>query len=102
MSEADPARMLENIRAQMDADPAGTQDSRISPEQLAEAMAHPKAAGEIQRVMAIEANSVAEGEPAPEFSLARLNPAPGADAAAVTLSNHFGRRPVALIFGSYT
>ena len=102
MSEIDPAQMLENIKAQMDADPAGTQDSRISPEKLAEAMAHPKAAEEIQRVMVIEANSVAEGEPAPEFSLARLNAAPDADTGPVTLSDHFGRRPVALIFGSYT
>ena len=102
MSEIDPAQMLENIKAQMDADPAGTQDSRISPEKLAEAMAHPKAAEEIQRVMVIEANSVAEGEPAPEFSLARLNAAPDVGTAPVTLSDPFGRRPVALIFGSYT
>ena len=36
------------------------------------------------------------------FLEARLNAAPDADTGPVTPSDHFGRRPVALIFGSYT
>ena len=45
---------------------------------------------------------MAEGDLAPDFTLARLGEGPGGEADAVTLSAHFGKRPVALIFGSYT
>ena len=41
------------------------------------------------------------GEPAPDFTLPYL-PGRGGGAQAMTLSDHFGNRPVALIFGSYT
>ncbi len=82
--------------------PRWTQDSRISPEELAKALAHPEAVGELQRLLGVEAESVAEGDPAPDFTLARLGDVSPGDAEHVTLSDYFGRRPVALIFGSYT
>ena len=41
------------------------------------------------------------GAPAPNFSLPWLSPAPDGSER-VTLSDHFGKRPVALVFGSYT
>jgi peroxiredoxin len=50
--------------------------------------------------MALEATSVQAGDPAPDFALPRLG-GPNAGEL-VTLSSHFGKRPVALIFGSYT
>jgi hypothetical protein len=46
-----------------------------------------------------------EGDPAADFTLPRLATAePAGDPAdqAMTLSDHFGIRPVALVFGSYT
>jgi hypothetical protein len=53
----------------------------------------------------IEAGAVQVGDPAPDFTLPPLTSAgpvgPNAGEE-VTLSTHFGDRPVALIFGSYT
>jgi hypothetical protein len=54
----------------------------------------------MQQIMAAEATSAQVGDPAPDFRLQRLG-GPNAGER-VTLSSHFGKRPVALIFGSYT
>ena len=72
----------------------------LSVERLRAAMSHPKAAATAKEIMAREESSIQAGDPAPDFVLARLHV--GDDGAAVTLSSHFGKRPVALIFGSYT
>ena len=45
---------------------------------------------------------VAVGDPAPPFRLPRLDSARRATGEIVDLRDHLGRRPVALIFGSYT
>jgi hypothetical protein len=45
---------------------------------------------------------VQEGEAAPDFTLPWLGAKPAGAGERLTLSSHFGRRPVALIFGSYT
>ncbi len=63
-------------------------------------MSHPKAAEQVAAAMALEVTSVQTGDPAPDFALPRLG-GPNAGEL-VTLSSHFGKRPVALIFGSYT
>lgn len=64
------------------------------------AMAYPGAASEIQRLLDAEKSSVQTGDPAPDFQLPRLSgPSAGRR---VALSDHFGTRPVALVFGSYT
>jgi hypothetical protein len=72
----------------------------LSLEDLRDAMSHPEAAKSAMEMMGREASSVQQGDPAPDFKLPRLDDPDGA--APVQLSTHFGRRPVALIFGSYT
>ncbi len=83
----------------------GVEMQGLTLDHLEEVMAHPKAAGVVAELMPLEATSVQQGQPAPDFSLPYLpgNLPPGAPAdTRVTLSDHFGKRPVALIFGSYT
>ncbi len=77
----------------------------LSQDDLKQAISHPKAAEAITELMSLDASSVKPGDPAPDFSLPPLpgsQPGSGRGADRVTLSDHFGRRPVALIFGSYT
>ena len=69
---------------------------------LMDAMSHPKATDVIKTLMALEPGSVQAGEPAPDFSLPRLSGSGLDGNASVTLSDHFDKRPVGLIFGSYT
>jgi hypothetical protein len=95
MSDPDPTRhmiegMLESVA---DEDMSG-----LSHDALQKAMSHPLAAETVRELMPIEAASVQPGEPAPDFDLPYMPPRGGR----VTLSSHFGKRPVALIFGSYT
>lgn len=97
-SKIDVDAMIEGVRAQLEAQ--GTELQGLSLEDLRDAMSHPQAAKQVVQLMALEAASVQVGEPAPDFSLSRLG---GPDAGEpVTLSSHLGKRPVALIFGSYT
>ena len=77
----------------------------LSLDDLEQAMSHPKAAETVAELMPLEATSVQAGEPAPDFSLPYLPeslPRGAESGTRVTLSDHFGKRPVALIFGSYT
>jgi len=67
-------------------------------DELMNALEHPLAMAEVEKMLEREASSVEAGEVAPDFSLGRLD-GPGAR---VTLSEHRGTQPVALIFGSYT
>jgi len=68
---------------------------------LKAAMSHPKALDTLAKWMPFEATSVQPGAPAPDFRLPYL-PGYGPEGESMTLSEHFGSRPVALIFGSYT
>ena len=68
---------------------------------LRNAMSHPKAPDVLERWMPHELTSVKQGEPAPDFTLPYLS-GHGVDGETMTLSSHFGKRPVGLIFGSYT
>ena len=105
MSEAieSARRMIEGMLSSLDeADLDG-----VSMDSLRQAMSHPKAAEAVAELMPIEAASVRQGEPAPDFTLPFLEAIEGrsghaAEARNVTLSDHFGRRPVALVFGSAT
>ena len=77
----------------------------VSLDNLKKVMAHPKAAETVAALMPLEESSVQAGEPAPDFTLPYLPgslPEGESEGATVTLSHHFGNRPVALIFGSYT
>ena len=73
----------------------------LSHDDLKQAMSHPKAADSVAELLSYDATAVKLGDPAPDFSLPYL-PGSGSEGARVTLSDHFGSRPVALIFGSYT
>ena len=95
---SDPTRqmidaMLERV--------SGEDMQGLSQDDLKDAMSHPEAAKVVAELMPYEASSVKPGEPAPDFTLPYL-PGNGPEGETVTLSDHFGKRPVALIFGSYT
>ena len=98
MSKVDVDAMIEGVRAQLEAQ--GMELQGLTLEDLREAMSHPQAAEEVMRAMALEATSVQVGDAAPEFDLPRLGGPKAGER--VRLSSHFGKRPVALIFGSYT
>ena len=72
-----------------------------SHDDVKQAMSHPKAAETVAELLSNDAASVKLGDPAPDFCLPYL-PGSGREGSSVTLSDHFGSRPVALIFGSYT
>ena len=102
MQEKDVARMFEAMRAQLERDQAEGKLAGLTVEALADAMAHPKAPEVIAETMALEAGSAQPGEPAPDWSLPWLPGSGEGRGPRATLSDHFGERPVALVFGSYT
>lgn len=98
MSQVEMETFLEGIRQQMDA------EGVVLPSELwaefVEAMSHPDAAERALEIFEREAGSVQQGDAAPDFALKPLRGY--ARAKPVRLSDHAGKRPVALIFGSYT
>lgn len=102
MSTIDVKAMMEGMREQLERDEAEGRLAGLTVEDLADAVSHPKAADVIAEVMEAEATSTAEGEPAPDFSLPWLTGGGEGRDRRITLSSHFGKTPVALIFGSYT
>ncbi len=71
-------------------------------ERLRDAMFRPNALETMQEMLESGPGSAQVGAPAPDFELSYL-PGYGAQGdASVALSQHFGKRPVGLIFGSYT
>ena len=94
--------MLEGMRAQLERDQSVGDLVGMNVDDLADAVSHPKAPEVIGALMEIEATSVREGDPAPDFTLPWLAGAPAGAGDTLTLSSRFGPRPVALIFGSYT
>jgi hypothetical protein len=102
MAKVDVAKMLEGMRPLLERDEAEGKLAGISVADLADAVSHPKAAEVIDETMALEVTSVKEGEPAPDFTLPWLPGSGEGRGAAATLSDQFGERPVALVFGSYT
>ena len=99
----DPQALMAAMRARLEQDAADGKLAGITVDDLMDAMSHPKAAAVIARAMEIEAQSVQQGAAAPDFTLPWLpGSAPAGAAASMTLSAQFGKRPVALVFGSYT
>ena len=90
-------KMLEGVRSRMREQ--GIEWSEEEFAELADAISHPAAMESIQQGMQREASCVQEGQEAPDFALKFLQEP---EAPPLQLSSHFGRRPVALIFGSYT
>ena len=98
---SDGANPMEQMLAGMLKSLEGQKMDGLALDDLKAAMSHPEAAKVIAESMPIEAASVQQGQAAPDFTLNYL-PGSGPDGESVTLSSHFGSRPVALIFGSYT
>ena len=93
----DPKLILESVRLRMQEQ--GVEWSEQEMRDLEDAISHPDAIPSIQESFQREANSVQVGDQAPDFAL-RLLQEP--ESPPLQLSSHWGRRPVALIFGSYT
>jgi hypothetical protein len=102
MADVDIQKIMEGMRATLEQDEQAGKLAGLTVADLEDAMSHPKAAAVIAETFAAEQGSVRQGEDAPDFTLPWLpaSEKPGTDA--LSLSSHFGTRPVALIFGSYT
>jgi len=98
MPPIDVKGLLASMRPQLEKDQAEGRLRGMTVDDLLSAFSHPKAPDAIAELIAAEAQSVKEGDLAPDFTLPRLT----GDGGPVTLSSHFGPRPVALVFGSYT
>lgn len=93
-AEAMSAEMLERVA---DENMAG-----LSAADLAAAMSHPLAKEVVAELIPLEASSVQQGEPAPDFTLPWLPGCGKEEGQTFSLSAGIGLRPIALIFGSYT
>jgi hypothetical protein len=102
MAKIDVEEVMAGMQERLQQDEAEGRLAGLTVEDLRDAMSHPKAPEVIAEVMELEAASVQEGEAAPDFSLARLRSDDEGGPDRMTLSEHFGQSPVALIFGSYT
>ena len=99
MSEADDGALIAQLRENFS--PEDLERAGMTLEDMVRAASHPRARTEIAELMQREARSIREGEPAPDFELPWLSNAPDASTG-MRLSDHFGVRPIALVFGSYT
>ena len=102
MGKVDPQDMMDRMRAGLERDEADGKLAGLTVADLQDAMSHPRAAAVIAECSAADERSVKQGEPAPDFTLPWLPGSAGSEAATLTLSSRFGKRPVALVFGSYT
>lgn len=93
--------MKAGIFARLEAEGADGEMAGLGIDDLRDAMSHPKAAEVVRELLPYEVAAPSEGGPAPDFTLPRLVGNSASDEH-VTLSDHFGKSPVALIFGSYT
>ena len=98
MSEIDVEGMKANLKATLNEDEL----EGLSVGELMDAMSHPKANEVVQHLMSLEPDTVQQGEDAPDFTLPWLSGQGPDGSSALTLSDHFGKRPVGLIFASYT
>lgn len=98
MSEEAKTMIAEMLKRLED---GGVEMDGLELDDLKDAMAHPEAPALLAKWMPHEAASVKQGERAPDFTLPYL-PGHALSGESMTLSSHFGTRPVGLIFGSYT
>ena len=102
MAEMDPKQRMAGMLGALEQDQADGKLAGLTVDDLADAMAHPKAKAVVGELMALEPRSAQAGAPAPDFTLPWLPGSEKRGVDALSLSSHFGKRPVALIFGSYT
>lgn len=87
-------------KAMQELDEKGVKMEGLTVETLRDALKHPRAREGYAQQIERELASVQQGQPAPDFSLPRLEK--GRQDERVRLSDCVANRPVALIFGSYT
>ena len=102
MSKADVKGIMQGMRAQLERDQADGKLAGLTIDDLADAISHPKAGAVVAECMEADTHSVAQGDLAPDFTLPWLPGSGDQRSNTLSLSSHFGKRPVALIFGSYT
>ena len=104
MTQDPMKQMIQGMLESLEKD--GVEMDGLSLDDLRDAMSHPAAAAFLAEWMPIEATSVAQGEPAPDFTLPYLPGQGKEEGETMSLSSHcsspLGARPVGLIFGSYT
>lgn len=102
MADVDVKKIMQGMRATLERDQQAGKLAGLTVTDLEDAMSHPKAAPVIAETFAAEQGAVKQGEDAPDFTLPWLPGSAKAGPDTLSLSSHFGTRPVALIFGSYT
>jgi hypothetical protein len=102
VARLDLEALMSGMRERLRQDEAEGRLAGLTVEDLMDALSHPAAPDAVAEALELEAASVQAGEPAPDFSLPWLPRGGDAPTGRMTLSEHFGKRPVALIFGSYT
>ena len=102
MTELEAKQQLEKLRRQAEADAAAGKLDGETVRLVDDALTHPKAAAVVEELMGLEAHTVKAGDPAIDFDLPWLPGSEQRDQPTMTLSDHFGECPVALVFGSYT
>lgn len=100
MSEIDFDIEAAISKAMQELEAKGFKMEGLTLETLRDALKHPLAREVYAQQIERELASVQQGQPAPDFSLSRLEM--GRQEERVRLSDCFANRPVALIFGSYT
>lgn len=107
MSEADKpdlsalAQMRETMMKRLEED-EGDQMEGLSLERLRDAMYRPNALEVMSEIFGSGPGAASVGMNAPDFELPYLPGRGGREGETVLLSDHFGKHPVGLIFGSYT
>ncbi len=102
MADFDIEAMKDELKAGLKSNVGEDGLKDMDVDDLMDAMSHPEAAKVVKQLMELEPSTVQAGEPAPDFSLPWLSGQGPDGSTAMTLSDHLGKRPVALIFGSYT
>jgi hypothetical protein len=101
MAKIDAQELMATIRERMAKEgPANLEG--MNPDDIADAVAHPKAAATIQAMFELEPDAVQQGDVAPAIELPWLGARPVGAGERFSLASHRTARPVALIFGSYT
>ncbi|MDJ0849314.1 MAG: hypothetical protein QNK04_13145 [Myxococcota bacterium] len=100
--QVDVGSMMDGMRGQLESDEADGRLAGLTVDRLEKAVSHPEAKAVISELMAREPAVVGQGDRAPDFTLPWLSGSHPGDRDTMTLSDHFGKRPVALVFGSYT
>ncbi len=96
------AKMRDDMMARLEAGNEGEDMEGLSIERLRNAMYRPGALETMAEMLSSGTGAADEGMDAPDFELPYMRGHGGQEGETFLLSEHFGKGPVALIFGSYT